>query len=46
MRYSVSAMDPPANGNRPVSSSYITTPEEKMSERTSTVRPSDCSGLM
>jgi len=45
MRYSVSATDPPANGNRPVSSSYITTPEEKMSERTSTVRPTACSGL-
>ena len=33
-----------SNGRRPLNSSYITTPAEKMSDRASTSLPETCSG--
>jgi hypothetical protein len=34
-----STAEPPVNGRRPLTSSYSTTPKEKMSERSSSGRP-------
>jgi hypothetical protein len=43
---STSKSDAPANGRRPASTSYSTTPKEKMSLRASTASPRVCSGDM
>jgi hypothetical protein len=46
IEYIIAASCSPRNGVRPVSISYSTTPNEKMSERASLPLPCSCSGAM